>query len=45
VVPLSQSHHEVIEQLRRWKTEGRAFPASSEETRAEAGGGRGIETL
>jgi len=45
VVPLSQSHHEVIEQLRRWKTEGRAFPASSEETRAEAGGGRVIETL
>jgi MoxR-like ATPase len=30
-VPISKSHQEVIEVLRRWKTEGRAFPASSEE--------------
>ena len=30
VVPLSRSHAEAIGLLRRWKTEGRAFPASSE---------------
>lgn len=29
-VPLSRSHQEIIEALRKWKTEGRAFPASSE---------------
>lgn len=29
-VPLSKSHADVIEKIRRWKTEGRAFPASSE---------------
>ncbi len=31
VVPLSKSHAEIIEALRKWLTEGRAFPASSEE--------------
>jgi hypothetical protein len=41
-VPLSKSHQEVIEALRKWKTEGRAFPASSEE-RAAAQRGRSIE--
>ncbi len=30
-VPISKSHQEAIEILRLWKTEGRAFPASSEE--------------
>ena len=30
-VPLSKSHGEVIEQLQKWKTEGRAFPATAEE--------------
>ena len=29
VVPLSKSHKEIIEHIRRWKTEGRAFAASS----------------
>ena len=29
VVPLSRSHAEIIEHIRRWKTEGRAFAASS----------------
>lgn len=29
VVPLSRSHAEVLQSIRRWKTEGRAFPASS----------------
>lgn len=28
-VPISKSHQEAVEILRRWKTEGRAFPASS----------------
>jgi MoxR-like ATPase len=41
-VPLSKSHQEVIETLRKWKTEGRAFPASSEE-RPAAQRGRSIE--
>ncbi len=41
-VPLSRSHQEVIEHLRRWKTEGRAFPASREDP-AAAEGGRSIE--
>jgi len=30
VVPLSKSHADVIDKIRKWKTEGRAFPASSE---------------
>jgi hypothetical protein len=29
VVPLSKSHAHIIQYLRQWKTEGRAFPASS----------------
>lgn len=41
-VPLSKSHQEVIENLRKWKTEGRAFPASSEDKIA-AQRGRNIE--
>jgi SpoVK/Ycf46/Vps4 family AAA+-type ATPase len=28
VVPLSRSHAAVVQEIRRWKTEGRAFPAS-----------------
>ena len=43
VVPISRSHAEGIEELRKWKTEGRAFPASSEETAAVVGRGRAIE--
>lgn len=42
-VPLSKSHEELIKQLRTWKTEGRARPASSEEKAAAASGGRTIE--
>lgn len=42
VVPLSKSHAEVIDDLRRWLTEGRAFPASSEEPPPAAPGGRKI---
>ena len=41
-VPISASHAEVIETLRKWKTEGRAVPASSEEP-PDAGPGRIIE--
>lgn len=43
VIPLSKSHAEVIDQLRRWKTEGLASPASVDEQRAGAGRGRVIE--
>ncbi len=43
VVPLSKSHAEAIEVLRRWKTEGRAFPASSPEVMTASSGGRRIE--
>jgi MoxR-like ATPase len=43
-VPISQSHTEVIENLRTWKTEGRAAPASSEEQRTGGPAGRIIET-
>lgn len=43
VIPLEKSHADVIENLRRWKTEGRAFPASSEESGRVAGRGRIIE--
>ena len=42
VAPLSRSHAERIEEIRLWKTEGRAFPASSEDAR-EGDGGRVIE--
>ncbi|MBI3800392.1 MAG: AAA family ATPase [Deltaproteobacteria bacterium] len=45
VIPVSTSHAVMIENLRRWKTEGLASPASSEESRAStAGRGRVIET-
>ncbi len=37
-VPLKRSHAEVIEELRKWKTDGRAAPASSEEQLKDAGG-------
>ncbi|MFB3788408.1 MAG: AAA family ATPase [bacterium] len=43
IVPISQSHAEIIEGLRKWKTEGRAFPASSEEKRSDLTRGRQIE--
>jgi len=43
-VPISESHAEVIENLRKWKTEGRAAPASSEEQRTDRSKGRIIET-
>jgi len=43
-VPLSKSHAEVIEHLQKWRKEGLASPASSEETRAAEGRGRVIET-
>ena len=33
-VPLSKSHGSRVEDLRRWKTEGRAFPASFEPSRS-----------
>ena len=42
-VPISQSHADVIESLRKWKTEGRAFPASSEEQRESITPGRQLE--
>jgi MoxR-like ATPase len=44
VIPIEKSHAEIIEALRRWKTEGRAYPASSEERSAGAMRGRVIET-
>lgn len=45
VIPVSKSHAEVIEKLQRWKKEGLASPASSEESRTPLlGGGRVIET-
>ncbi|HPY78038.1 MAG TPA: hypothetical protein PLQ45_09365, partial [Anaerohalosphaeraceae bacterium] len=45
-VPLSRSHSEAIELLRKWKTEGRAFPASSPEKGPGSGKeGRVIETM
>jgi len=42
-VPLSKSHQEVIETLRKWKTEGRAYPASSDDQASLGSGGRVIE--
>ncbi len=33
-VPLSRSHTDIIEELRLWKTQGRAFPASTGEEEA-----------
>ena len=44
-VPLSKSHEEVIKQLQRWKTEGRAFPASGDPSREAGTGKRIIETM
>jgi len=45
VIPVSKSHASVIEELQRWKKEGLASPASSEESRTSAAGrGRVIET-
>lgn len=43
VVPLSRSHAEVVEGIRRWRMEGRAFPASSRapEAMGKTGGGNG----
>lgn len=37
-VPLSRSHADVIEELQKWKTDGRAASASSEEEPKNAGG-------
>jgi SpoVK/Ycf46/Vps4 family AAA+-type ATPase len=42
-VPVARSHAEVVENLRRWKTEGRAFPASSEEEAPDGRAGRQIQ--
>ncbi|MCX6620687.1 MAG: AAA family ATPase [Acidobacteria bacterium] len=42
-VPLSKSHAEVIEHLQKWRKEGLASPASSEETRSGGGKGRMVE--
>lgn len=44
VVPISKSHAEIIDALRKWKTEGRAFPASSEDAAPAGARGRVIET-
>ena len=43
IVPLSKSHAEVIEKLRKWKTDGRAFPASADPPVAQAVGGRVLD--
>jgi len=45
VVPLSKSHAEVIEEIRKWKTEGRAFLASSEPERRAGPTGRVMEPM
>lgn len=42
-VPLSKSHAEVIEHLQKWRKEGLASPASSEDARQAAGRGRMVE--
>jgi MoxR-like ATPase len=44
VIPVAKSHGDVIEELRKWKTDGRAVPASTEEARLAVGPGRLIET-
>ena len=44
-VPISESHTEVIENLRKWLTEGRAAPASSEEQRHAGPQRRVLETM
>ncbi len=43
VIPIEKSHGEVTENLRRWKTEGWASPASSEEAAVPVLRGRRIE--
>jgi hypothetical protein len=43
IKPLSESHQEVIKQLQKLKTEGRAFPASSDEQPAAVTGRRTLE--
>lgn len=45
VVPLSKSHAEVIDKIRKWKTEGRAFPASSEPLPDQGTRWRVLETM
>lgn len=45
VVPLSKSHADVIDKIRKWKTEGRAFPASSEPAREAGPQRRVLETM
>ena len=45
VVPLSKSHAEVIDKIRKWKTEGRAFPASSEPLPEQGSRRRVLETI
>jgi len=42
IVPLSRSHAERIENLRRWKTDGRAMPATSDEITAAPGRARNV---
>jgi MoxR-like ATPase len=44
VIPIERSHADIVEALRKWKTEGRAFPASGEEIRVGQSRGRVIET-
>jgi SpoVK/Ycf46/Vps4 family AAA+-type ATPase len=45
IVPLSKSHGDVIDKIRKWKTEGRAFPASSEPTPEAGPKRRVLETM
>jgi MoxR-like ATPase len=43
VIPISKSHAGVIDELRKWRTEGLARPASSEEARQGPGLARVVE--
>jgi hypothetical protein len=43
VIPIEHSHAQIVEELRKWKTDGRAFPASGEESTPQSRG-RVIET-
>jgi SpoVK/Ycf46/Vps4 family AAA+-type ATPase len=43
VVPISRSHAEAIDDLRKWKTDGRAFPASSDPVAEQGKKGRNIQ--
>jgi len=45
VVPLSKSHADVIEKIRKWKTEGRPFAASSEPQKEAGPVRRVLETM